>query len=531
MPTPAVPFPGFCGVSYQFEQNRYAAIERTVNFFLLANESQSESKWKFSLQRSPGNKQFGTLPVPAPFNQPSRGLIEYRGQVYGVNGDVAFAIDQDGNYTQLFDADGNGYVQNDLENSPITMTANANGQIYFAASGFGYVIEGQILTRVGNSAAYCTFQDGYVIVILPDSNTFQISGNDATPIGNAKLWDDSNVLVLAGQADRLAACISRREYLRIFGNRRSEIFTNVGANGIGAFPFQNYNSTFIETGIAAPNSLSDLGDSYIWIGQDERGQRACWRDASFSPQRISTFAVEQFWQSYSRVSDARAFSFIWQGHLMWQVSFPSAIVDPVTGAKTGRTWIYDVTVSELVGRSVWIERSYQTPEGQETCRPEQTHCFGYGKHLVGSVGIDGNPGAIYEMSPTQYADCGVDGSGAQAQIPIICDRICPHLYEQNVRIAYDRIDFDCTRGVGLSGLTDDMQPGADPQLYLRWSNDAGNTYGIEYNIPVGKIGEFGKVVNLLRLGYGRDRVFWIRYSDPTNFAITGANLTLRPGAS
>lgn len=527
MPQPAIPFQGFCGPSYLFEQNKYSAIEQTVNFFMLANESRSEAKWRTSLQRSPGNKAFSTLPVPARFNQPCRGLIENRDRLFGVNGDVCFQMDENGTYTDL------GYVHNDIPNSPVSMTANGNGQVFFVADGFGYVIgpDSALTPTLGGGflqGSFCTFQDGYIIVVTPDSNQFQISGTDATPLGNALLWSAANVQILAGQADRIAACISTREYLRFFGKRRSEVFANVGNNGIGSFPFQNYNSTFIETGIAAAFSLANAGDSLLWMGQDDRGQRALWRDAAFSPQRVSTFAVEQFWQSYSRVDDARAFIFIWQGHLMYQISFPSAIINPITGFKTGRTWVYDITASELMGQHIWTERNYTDATGLQTARAEQFHVFAFGKHLVGSTGADGNPGAVYEYAPTQYADCGRDGNGDQAQMPIICDRIAPHIYAENVRVIYDRIQFDVTRGVGLDGLVDPMTPGADPQLYLRWSNDGGNNYGVEYNIGVGKIGDFGKMVYLLRLGYGRDRVFWLRYSDPTNFGVTGANLVLRP---
>lgn len=538
---PTIPFPGFCGPSYQFENN-WATVERLSNWYTIANEAEEVSKFKLALARSPGNKAFSTLPVPAPFNQPNRSLIELRGRAFGVNGDVAFSISEAGVYHKL----GNvaRYPLNDPRyNEPVSMTANGNGQIFFVSGGSGYVIQTPYLALsyptgfLGGS--HVTFQDGYIIAIQPDSNTFQISGTDDAPLGDATLWSGANQAALVGQADKLRACISSREYLRMLGAKRSEVFQNVGPNGIGGFVFQNYNQTFIETGISAPNSLADMGESLIWIGEDARGVRACWRDSGFQPQRISNFAVEQFWQGYNRIDDAVSFPYIWKGHLMYRVTFPSAYESAVrfplgstSGALTSATWEYDATVSALIGRPVWNERSYVTAEGFFQGRPELNHCFAFGKHLVGSGGVDGNPGAIYEMSDQAYTDCGKAVDGSQAQMQIVRDRICPIIYNGNNRVIFDRIQFDCMRGVGLDGFEEgSMEPGADPQLYVRWSNNAGKTFGPEYNIPVGKIGDYDRMVYLNKGGYGRQRVYWIRYSDPTEQGLVGATLTVRPCSS
>src|SRR5580704_12856892 len=102
----SIPLPGFCGPSYWLE-DKYAAIERTVNWYPTVNESQEEPKFKIRLAQCPTNQQFSALPVPVPFNQPCRGLLEYRDLVYGVNGTVAFAMRPDGSMVQL------GIVAND----------------------------------------------------------------------------------------------------------------------------------------------------------------------------------------------------------------------------------------------------------------------------------------------------------------------------------------------------------------------------------------------------------------------------------
>lgn len=523
----SIPFEGFTGPSYAL-QNRYAAVERCVNWFSVVNESQEEKKWKLALEPSPGNAAFSALPVPAPFNQPCRALLELRGITYGVNGDCVFSISGDGVYYQI------GRVFND--GKPVSMVANGTGQIFIASGGNGYVIPrgGSIgsLIPLGRGSflgsSYATFQDGYIVVVTPDSNQFQISGTDDVPIGDATLWDAANVSIQAGQADNLVACISSREYLRILGTRRSQVLADVGSGGIGAFPFQSYNETFIETGIAAAYSLADLGDSLMWMGEDARGQRACWRDQAFQPQRVSNFAVEWKWSTYHKISDAVAFPFIWQGHLFYQITFPSAYINTGTGALTAATWVYDATVSTLLGRPVWHERQYLDAQNNLVGRPELFHCFCYGKHLVGSGGADGNPGAIYQYSATQYSDCGMDNTGAQVQRAMVRDRIAPHGWSLNKRVIYNRLELELARGVGLSGAP---PVGVNPNILLRWSNDGGETYGNEIALPMGAIGQYAIRVLVNRLGYARDRVFWIRCSDPVYASILGAELDIIPLAA
>ena len=507
-------FPGFLGPSYQLD-NRYAAIEKLSNWYLIPNEvPNEETKYKFVAQPCPVNAAFGTLPVPAPFNQPNRGLLELRGVAYGVNGEVVFSISKTGTYTNI------GPVLND--HRPVSMVANGNGQIFIASGGNGYVIPpgggaGSLFPiPLGGAgflgASYATFQDGYILVVTPDSNQIQISGTIPVPVGDATQWSALNVSIQAGQADYLRSIISSREYVRLLGHRRSQVYYNAGANGIGGFPFVSYNETFIETGIAAAFSLVDLGDSLVWIGEDARGQRACWFDRAFIPQRISTFAVERFWQEYSTVEDCVAFPFIWMGHLFVQFTFPAA----------NATWLYDVTGSQVAQRALWSERTYCPPNGVLQRRAELFHCFAYGKHLVGSDGSDGNPGAIYQYASGTYTDCGADPiSGDQIQATLVLDRICPHLWTGYKRVIINRMEFELARGVGNAN-----NPGKDPLLQLRMSNDGGNVFGQEIDLQIGEQGQYNLRVYQDRLGYAKDWVTWVRCTDPVYNSLINAEIDI-----
>ena len=71
--------------------------------------------------------------------------------------------------------------------------------------------------------------------------------------------------------------------------------------------------------------------------------------------------------------------------------------------------------------------------------------------------------------------------------------------------------------------------GADPQVMLRWSDDAGHTWSNEHWSPVGKIGVYYHRVFWRRLGMTlklRDRVYEVSGTDPVKTVIMGAELIL-----
>ena len=459
-------FPQVVGPSYQLASAQ-AAIERMVNWFLVPNEApDSEGKFKMLALPLPGNAPFSLYAAAGPeYHTPCRGLLENRGKVFGVNGSTVYELKSDGTYVYL------GTCAND--GLPCVMYANGNDQVFIGTgtggTGEGYVIPagaaiGSLISLQGNAdylgCVSGSFQDGYALNVIPDSNAFQWGGDDDHVVGQLEYWNAANKAILAGQADKLRALKSWREYIYLMGARRSQIYQNVGSNGIGGDPFASYNSTFIETGIAAPAAFITLDDSLIWIGEDARGQRACWRSAAFQPQRISNFGVERWWQSYTQIDDAIGFAFIWQGHQFVQFTFPNAGYD-ASGNVLSATWLYDATASALLGKPIWTERSYMAPGGglQDAVsiapgRAELFHCYAFGKHLVGSGGADGNPGAIYQYAEGVYTDCGADPiTGDQILQPIVCDRITPHGPTWGKRSIHNRIEFELARGVGTSGTS------------------------------------------------------------------------------
>jgi hypothetical protein len=71
----------------------------------------------------------------------------------------------------------------------------------------------------------------------------------------------------------------------------------------------------------------------------------------------------------------------------------------------------------------------------------------------------------------------------------------------------------------------------DPQVMLRWSDDAGHTWSNSHWRSMGKTGTYGTRVIWRRLGMTlklRDRVYEVSGTDPIKIAIMGAELTASP---
>ncbi|GEM_PF-682824 len=60
------------------------------------------------------------------------------------------------------------------------------------------------------------------------------------------------------------------------------------------------------------------------------------------------------------------------------------------------------------------------------------------------------------------------------------------------------------------------------QAQLSWSNDGGHTWSNDYQASVGAIGQYKTRLIWRRLGYARDRVFRVAFSEPTKTVLIGA---------
>jgi hypothetical protein len=474
-------FPGFVGPSYQ-SQSRSTDTERLVNWFLESNES-AGAKTPACLLPVPGLRTF----VLNFTQSPVRGQFEQDGRCFAVIGVTFYEIFENGTATAR------GTVVYDDNPATISCSGDASSELFITSGGHGYRYDliTNALTEVLTNAKIGAYLDGFFLAMTDDS-VLQISG-----LADAATWDPTQIAQRLAGADRWQAMAVTHREIWLFGSQSTEVWYNAGSF---PFPFAPIPGAFFEWGIGAAFSVQRVDGALTWLAQNDRGSRVIVRANGYAPVRISTHAVEYAISQYSRVDDAYAFSYQDQGHTFYVLTFPSA----------DATWCYDAATG------LWHERlAWDHLHGVFRAWRPRTHCFAFGKHLVG----DRETGNILEMS-TELA---TEANGVFGMRRV---RRAPHLSNEGGWIFYDRLQVEMDTGVGLINGDPVTGDGLDPQVMLRVSRDGGRTFGPERWVSAGKQGQYRTRVEWRRLGRARDAVFELVVSDPVPWRITDAYLTL-----
>ena len=331
------------------------------------------------------------------------------------------------------------------------------------------------------------FLDGYFIAVIQNSNTFQVSA-----LEDGTSWSGLFISTISYFPDNITSMVCDHREIWFYSGKRTVVYYNAGA---GYPPFIPIQGAYIESGSGATFATVQANNTVAWIEADERGGGRALLAAGYVGQRISTYAVEFAWQGYGDISNAVGYTYQDQGHIFWVIRFPSANV----------TWVYDFA------SSLWHKRLF-FQNGQYTAHRSTSHCYVFGKHLVG----DWASGNIYEMSIDLLDDFGN---------PIRWLRRSPTISKENAWIYFSRIEFDLEVGLGPQPplLDGDGQPRA-PQVMLRWSNDAAKTWSNEYILNCGQAGDYDARVYKTQLGRGRKRVWELSGTDPVPIRIADAYL-------
>ncbi len=182
------------------------------------------------------------------------------------------------------------------------------------------------------------------------------------------------------------------------------------------------------------------------------------------------------------------------------------------------TWVYDVGESARSGIPKWHRRCWSDSEGVlNRWRP---NCFtAYaGKLLVG----DFENGNIYYLDLDTYLDQfdGTDGD------PITRIRSFPHNTEENDRLIHKNFLLAMEVGNKMSTATND-----NDQVSLRWSDNAGRSYGEAVLQSLGETGNYIASMQWNRLGLARDRVYEVSWSAPVKTSVQGAYLEVIKSAT
>ncbi len=375
----------------------------------------------------------------------------------------------------------------------ITMTAAGSGYTSAPAvsittsTGSGFAGTAILQTNAFvNMAVDCWAQDEFGLTISPNSQQW-----NASAISDLTTWPALSFAATTGNQNNLVAIAGLHREIFLFQTDTTEVWDNLGTAN---FTFGRNQSVFIEWGCAATQSVAKGNNTLVWLGRSITGGVQVVKADGYSPQVISTEALNYQFSTYSTVSDAMGFCYQQEGHEFYVLTFPTANI----------TWVYDFTTQLWHQRTSLVSATQQRWLGQ--CAASV-----YNATFVG----DWNSGKVYRLDMTVATE---GGSTA------ITRTITSHpFYSEGMWITCDRLQIDF----------DEANASASNAISLFISRDGGRTFGSAKPNTLAGAGNTisGPRVWWARLGSAKIFVFRITTTMSVPYIVLGAWATVRGGAS
>lgn len=324
------------------------------------------------------------------------------------------------------------------------------------------------------AVSHVAYLDGYILA----NQVGQRDVNFSDPL-DLTAWTATDTFRKAGRPDNLIAMHEGWSELLLVGKESVEVWYNDGVT-----PFVRRANGMIARGCAAPYTVQQVGNNWVWLDNKRRFVKLNGR----TPEHIS-FPYHKMIQSFSVVDNALSDNMEVAGFPLYVTSFP--------GAKTTLTYNYQTN-----GWSQW--GYWNTDQGVYECFRGQCYAYSplWNLHLVG----DRNNGKIYTMSKSVYTD---DGN------PIRTVRRTGFVSHGTYTEKKSKeIVFRLKRGQGNSAV-------ANPVMTLKWRNHNG-AWSNEHVLSIGAAGDHYLEARIRKLGSYKFRQYEIAHSDPTDFVLVDA---------
>lgn len=459
------------GASYQ-ERSLPFDAQRSINLFPVLDQQGKEVS---ALYGTPGLSLFATAgagPVRGTFNSAN-------GRAFAVSYSGLYELTSSGTATLLGSLSTNSGIVS-IEENGLQLAICDGISVYiltYATNAFALVNDVDL-----PSAGTITFIDGYFVISQNNTGKFYISA-----LYNGLSWAALDFATAESSPDDLLRVINAVGQLWLFGTKTTEIWTNTGAL---TFPFERISGAKMEVGILAPHSAVPVDNSVFWIGRDNIGSGIVYRAQGFSPQRISTNAIELILQQATTPATLRAYTYQQDGHTFYVI----------TGGGLTTTLVYDISTQ------LWHERAFLNSTGAFEQHLGACGMYAFGRQLIGSR----LNGKIYTMALNIYSDDG---------LAIAAERTFAHVSDENKRIRFNSLEIAMETGVG-----NQSDPGQDPQITLWISRDGARTWSNSYMTSFGRVGQYTRRAIFRRLGLAMDITFRIRITDPVKRVLIGSYL-------
>lgn len=482
-----------------------ANAQRSINLYCETNPAETNPPVPFTLYPRPGLRRLVQSPT---FGIGRCVYCDSQGNGYMVAGQTVYYVDPSFNLTAL------GTIA--AGTSIVSMSDNGTTVLLVDGTTAGYTIDIQskAFSTISDPAFYGGNWVNYIRTFFalnrPGTNQFYISGS------NAVTWDALDFGQKTSSADPLVAAAALNDQLWLLGTKKGEVWYY---SGNVDFPWQQLPNVIIEHGVAATYSIGQTDKFLFWLTADKDGRPWIARGAAdYSVQKVSTFAIDNEIQKYTKWSDAVGYCYQIMGHAFYQIDFPSADV----------TWVFDLSNEQ------WNQYSSIDINGNHHRLNGFLSAYMYNTNVM----IDWKNGDLYAFDQDTFTD---------NTFPIVCIRGFPHLGAQGNEVSYPGfmadmdvgevpnllIDDDgtATANPWASGFSSAFGPFVDqgtPIVTMRFSNTRGKTYGNKRQRSLGTTGQYGQILKWDSCGIARDGVFELEWAVPCKTALNGAFLWPEP---
>jgi hypothetical protein len=461
-------------------RSRELVYNECINLYLETVETH-EGKDVGALYNCPGYTlltTLGTGPVRAEY-------LASNGVLYVLSGSTLYSVNSAWAGTALGNVGSSSGYAKMVDNGTQLLVIDGTGGWCYT---FGTGAYAQVLPGVPDvvPTSLC-FQDGFAVVNNINTNQwYQSNLNDFTT------WSALNFSSADSTPDQIVAMFDIHREVWLFKQNATEVWVNAGLPG---FAFQRLQGVAMPCGCVAPATTCRVGDTIVWLGQDEQGQGVVYESNGYSANPISTYSINIAIQGMSKISDAVAYAYQDSGHVFYVITFPTGNL----------TFVWDVKTRLWHRRAAFVNGLWSR---------HQSNCFAfvYGTQVIG----DYASGNLYALSTTVYTDNGAPRKWLRTW------RALPPEKQTFDPFRFDALQIDCMTGIGVPD-------GTDPQFMLRWSDDGGYTWSNEQWTDGNQPGATGARIRFTRLGStkrsgGLDRIFELSGVDPVPQALIGADL-------
>jgi hypothetical protein len=432
---------------------------------------------------TPGFSTWLTLPT-----SPIQGFLVVNNLLYVVAGSTLYSVTQAGVYNTIGPISGVlDQAAMETNGNQILICTGNSGWVYYLNT-YNLVPAGTLVQitdpNFNQYATSCCYLNGFFIVNNDVYGQWITSSLD-----DGTVWPALNYATIATTPDNLVALDAFGGSLILWGERSMEYWQDTGNY---PFPFTLLVGTAQEWGLAALYSRSAFNNSMIFLATNASSHYQVMLLENYEPVRVSDHNIEHIINGFSTVTDAIGFSYSIDGHIFYQLTFPTA----------NRSFLYDAITS------LWSEI--------------QTGTQGYTRHTANlGVGFDGvyyitdsTTGNIYELDQEFTTD---NGAEIKRQLRT------RHLEDQGNKFIIDEVFLDLSLGQGIA-----TGQGSNPQISMQVSKDNGNTFGNERWISVGQAGQYRAPRAVWRtLGQARDFVLQFTFTDPITLVIVKGSARIR----